>query len=299
MAEVPFLYAGEAFSLAAALTWAAAVVLFKRASDTVHPIALNLVKNGFSLALFGPMLLLVGGSGLGSIAPWDLAALVASGILGIAISDTYLFKALQQLGAGLYAIVVCLYVGFVVALSFVFRGERLTRLQLVGVALIAAAIATAVYEPDRSHRARRQVLLGLAYGAVAMLSVAISVVLMKGALGRVAVFDTIVVRVGSGLVALVPFVLGRPGRCILATLRGPHWANNLRGSFFGMFGATLLWVLGMKYTLASVASSLNQLSNVFVFVLAVIFLHERLTTRRVAGILVATAGALLVILGTR
>ena len=132
-----------------------------------------------------------------------------------------------------------------------------------------------------------------------MLSVAISVVLMKGALGRVAVFDTIVVRVGSGLVALVPFVLGRPGRCILATLRGPHWANTLWGSFFGMFGATLLWVLGMKYTLASVASSLNQLSNVFVFVLAVIFLHERLTTRRVAGILVATAGALLVILGTR
>lgn len=297
MAEVPFLHAGEAFSLAAALVWAAAVVLYKKVSDTVHPIALNLFKNAFSLALFVPTLLLAGGSGLGSIAARDLVALVASGILGIAISDTYLFKALQQLGAGLYAIVVCLYVGFVVSLSFVFLGERLTPLQLVGVAVIAAAIAIAVYEPDRSHRERRQVLLGLAYGVVAMLSVAISVVLMKGALDRVAVFDTIVVRVGSGLVALLPFVLGLSGRRILATLRGPHWASTLWGSFFGMFGATLLWVLGMKYTLASVASSLNQLSNVFVFVLAVVFLHERLTARKVAGILVATAGALLVILG--
>lgn len=297
MAEVPFLHAGEAFSLAAALVWAAAVVLYKKVSDTVHPIALNLFKNAFSLALFVPTLLLVGGSGLGSIAARDLAALVASGILGIAISDTYLFKALQQLGAGLYAIVVCLYVGFVVALSFVFLGERLRLMQLVGVAVIAIAIAIAVYEPDRSHRERRQILLGLAYGVVAMLSVAISVVLMKGALSRVSVFDTIVVRVGSGLVALLPFVLGRAGGRVLATLRGPHWANTLWGSFLGMYGATLLWVLGMKYTLASVASSLNQLSNVFVFVLAVIFLHERLTTRKVAGILVATTGALLVILG--
>lgn len=297
MAEVPFLHAGEAFSLAAALVWAAAVVLYKKVADTVHPIALNLFKNAFSLALFVPTLLLAGGSGLGSIATRDLVALVASGILGIAISDTYLFKALQQLGAGLYAIVVCLYVGFVVSLSFVFLGERLTFLQLVGVAVIAAAIALAVYEPDRSHRERRQVLLGLAYGVVAMLSVAISVVLMKGALDRVAALDAIVVRVGSGLVALLPFMLGRAGGRILATLRGPHWASTVWGSFLGMYGATLLWVLGMKYTLASVASSLNQLSNVFVFVLAVVFLHERLTARKVAGILVATAGALLVILG--
>lgn len=297
MAEVPFLHAGEAFSLAAALVWAAAVVLYKKVSDTVHPIALNLFKNALSLALFVPTLLLAGGSGLGSIAVRDLAALVASGILGIAISDTYLFKALQQLGAGLYAIVVCLYVGFVVSLSFVFLGERLTPLQLAGIAVIATAIALAVYEPDRSRRERRQVWLGLAYGAAAMLSVAISVVLMKDVLERVAILDTIVVRVGAGLVALVPFVLGSSGGRILATLRGPHRASLLWGSFLGMYGATLLWVLGMKYTLASIASSLNQLSNVFVFVLAVLFLHERLTRRKVAGILLATAGALLVILG--
>jgi len=299
VAEVPFLHAGEAFSLAAALVWAVAVVLYKKVSDTVHPIALNLFKNAFSLALFVPTSLLAGGSGLGSIAGRDLFALVASGVLGIAISDTYLFKALQTLGAGLYAIVVCLYVGLVVALSFVFLGERLTPLQFAGVAVIAVAIAVAVYEPDRSHRERRQVLLGLAYGVVAMLSVAISVVLMKSALGRVAVFDTIVLRVGSGFVALLPFAVGRAGGRVLATLRGPHWTSMLWGSFLGMYGATLLWVLGMKYTLASVASSLNQLSNVFVFVLAVLFLHERLTARKVAGILVATAGAMLVILGTR
>jgi drug/metabolite transporter (DMT)-like permease len=295
--DAPFLHAGEVFALAAALVWSGAVVLYKRASDTVHPIALNIVKNAFSLALFVPTILLAGGFGLSTMHGWDFAALVASGVLGISISDTYLFKALQLLGAGLYSIVVCLYGVFVISLSFLFLGERLTAVQLAGVALITGAVAVAVYQKDRTHRERSQVLLGLAWGVVAMLSIAISVVLMKDALNRVTALDAITVRVGAGLVALLPFAVGRSGARILATLRGPHWKSTLWGSFLGMYGATLLWVLGMQYTLASVASSLNQLSNVFVFVLAVLFLHERMTARKVAGILVATAGALLVILG--
>lgn len=297
MQGAPFLHAGEAFALAAALVWSVAVILYKRASETVHPVALNLFKNTFSLLLFVPTILILGGFGWSTMARPDVLALVASGVLGISISDTYLFKALNLLGAGLYSIVVCMYGAFVVSLSFLFLGERLSALQLGGAVAITGAIAIAVYQKDRSHRERRQILLGLVWGLVAMLSVAISIVLMKDALNRVSALDAIVVRVAAGLVALLPFTLGRSGARILATLRGPHWTSTVWGSFFGMYGATLLWVLGMKYTLASVASSLNQLSNVFVFVLAVLFLHEPLAARKVAGLLVATAGALLVILG--
>lgn len=296
MHGVPFLHAGEAFALAAALVWSGAVILFKKATDTVHPIALNLFKNAFALLLFIPTILLIGGFHWASLRDLDILALAASGVLGIAVSDTYFFKSLQLLGAGLFAIIECLYVVFIVSLSYVFLGERLAPWQLGGAILISAAVGLAVYEPDRSHHERRQILAGLTWGVVSMLAIAVSVVLMKDALNRVAALDAMVIRVAAGLLALLPWSFGRRGADMLATLRGPQWPSMVAGSFLGMFGATLLWVLGMKYTLASVASSLNQLSTVFVFVLAVLLLHEKLTGRKALSVLVATAGALLVIL---
>lgn len=293
----PFLHAGETFALAAALVWSGAVILFKKASDTVHPIALNLFKNTFALVLFVPTVWLMGTFHPSALHGRDLLALALSGVLGIAVSDTFFFKSLQLLGAGLFAIIECLYVVFIVSLSYVFLGERLAPWQLLGAALISGAVGLAVYQKDRTHHERRQVLAGLFWGAVSMLAIAVSVVLMKDALNRVAALDAMLVRLAAGTVALLPFSLGRRGAQMLATLRGPQWPSMVAGSFLGMFGATLLWVLGMKYALASIASSLNQLSTVFVFVLAMLFLHEQLTVRKAVSVLVATGGALLVILG--
>jgi drug/metabolite transporter (DMT)-like permease len=51
----------------------------------------------------------------------------------------------------------------------------------------------------------------------------------------------------------------------------------------------------MKHTDVSRAALLNQLSTIFIFVLATIFLREALTTRRVIAIILACIGALLVV----
>ena len=156
----------------------------------------------------------------------------------------------------------------------------------MGVVLVTAAIAIAVHEPDREQHERRQILAGVLWGVVAMASLALSIVLMKGALARVGALDAVTLRIGAGFLALLPVgLLGRSGRRSLATLTASraHWRYTISGSFLGMYGSSILWVLGMKHTLASIASSLNQLSNVFVFILGVVFLHERLTPRKVAG----------------
>ena len=294
-----FAHAGEVFSLLAALVWSGAVILYKRSSDTVDPVGLNLFKSFFGLVLLLPTVLLVGGSGWQAMEARDVLALVLSGILGISISDTYLFRSLQLLGAGLYSIVVCLYGAFVVGASYLFLGERLAPGQLVGVVLVTAAIAIAVHEPDRQQHERRQILIGVLWGVVAMASLALSIVLMKGALARVGALDAVTLRIGAGFLALLPVgLLGRSGRRSLATLTASrdHWRFTISGSFLGMYGSSILWVLGMKHTLASIASSLNQLSNVFVFILGVVFLHERLSWRKILGLAVATGGALLIIL---
>lgn len=53
-------------------------------------------------------------------------------MIGIGLADTLYFRALNRLGAGRMGIVGNFYSPFVLVLSFVFLGERLSALQGVG-----------------------------------------------------------------------------------------------------------------------------------------------------------------------
>jgi drug/metabolite transporter (DMT)-like permease len=58
----------------------------------------------------------------------------------------------------------------------------------------------------------------------------------------------------------------------------------------------ICWIGGMKHVEVSVATTLNQLSTIFIFVLAIVFLKEPLTWRRTLAIGLAFCGGLLVAL---
>ena len=58
----------------------------------------------------------------------------------------------------------------------------------------------------------------------------------------------------------------------------------------------LTWLARMHRAEVSVNAVLNQLSTVFIFILAAVVLREPVTTRRVLALALALAGALLVIL---
>jgi drug/metabolite transporter (DMT)-like permease len=75
------------------------------------------------------------------------------------------------------------------------------------------------------------------------------------------------------------------------------WGYTISGSFAGAYLAMLVWLAGMKYTQASIASALNQMSSIFIFILAALVLHEKVTLLRVVGIILGVTGAVLVTFG--
>jgi drug/metabolite transporter (DMT)-like permease len=72
------------------------------------------------------------------------------------------------------------------------------------------------------------------------------------------------------------------------------WKFAVPGAFFGTYIALLLWLAGMKFAQASVASALNQTSNIFIFLFAAWLLHEPITRQRTIGIVLGVSGAILV-----
>jgi drug/metabolite transporter (DMT)-like permease len=241
-------------------------------------------------------MLLLGESLLPGLAWRDYALLGLSGFLGITLSDTLFFQCLNLLGASLTAVVDCLYSPFVILFSFLFIGERLNARQLIGVALILSALVLISRSKESGLPPRKHLLLGIALGSLAMVTLAASIVMIKPLLARAPVLWATLWRVAAGGAALLVFLPFHPDRRkILRPLATPaNWRSLVPGTFLGSYIALIAWMAGMKYTLASVAAPLNQLNSIFIFVLAAIFLKEKVTTAKMGAVALATIGAFLV-----
>jgi drug/metabolite transporter (DMT)-like permease len=287
---------GEILSVGSALVWAVAVLLFRVSGRTVHPIGLNLFKSLFSVIPLVITMLLLDESILPGT-PWrDYALLGMSGLLGITISDTLFFQCLNLVGASLTAVIDCLYSPFVILFSFLFLGERLNSRQFLGVALILSALVIISRSKGRDLPPRKSLILGIGLGTLAMVTLAGSIVLIKPLLVRSPVLWATLWRNAAGGIALLFVLASHPGRRkIWSPLAAPaNWRSMIPAAFLGAYIALVAWIAGMKYTLASVAAPLNQLNSIFIFVLAAIFLKEKVTKEKMAAVALATVGAILV-----
>ena len=87
---------GVAAALAAALCWTLASTLWRRLPTSLGPAQLNLLKNLVALGFQLPVLLVLGQLGVPAAVP--VLLLLLSGVLGIALGDSFYFAALRRLG---------------------------------------------------------------------------------------------------------------------------------------------------------------------------------------------------------
>jgi drug/metabolite transporter (DMT)-like permease len=294
MALIPYL--GESLALITAIVWAIAVILFKKSGESVHPVGLNLFKNLLAVVLFLPTLWLYERFVFYQ-APWeDYLLLLASGALGIGIADTLFFECLNRLGAGLTAIVDCFYAPFIIGLSMLWLGDVLSALQIVGVFLIISAVLTATYRRSRDPVNRKNLILGIIFGILALALMALGIVMIKPLLDRSPLLWVTETRLVGGVIILILILAVHPGRRkIIASVFAPGGrVYTVSGSIIGGYLAMLLWLAGMKFTQVSIAAALNQTTNIFIFIFAAIFLKEKINLQRSLGIILAVIGALLV-----
>jgi len=292
---------GEFLSLLTALTWAIAVILFKKSGETVHPAALNLFKNTVALVLFVPTALALGGSLFCNLGAEEFLFMVVGGMVGVALADTMFLHSLNLLGASLTAVVDCLYSPSIIVLSVLFLGESMTTMQMVGAVLIVAAVLSPLFEKRAvgfEAMDKVRVIKGTLWGAASMLAMAGSIVAVKPILDRAPLMWSCQVRMLGGVLGLVAMLAFYPKRkAVLASLKGSGLKYAIASALVGGYLSMMLWLAGMKFTDASVSAALNQTSNVFLFALAAVVLKELVTAQRIAGIAMGVVGAFLVMFG--
>jgi drug/metabolite transporter (DMT)-like permease len=295
----PIPYLGEGLSLLSAILWGLAVVFFRKSGERVHPLALNTFKNMLATLLFIPTMYIFGEQ-LIRPEPFSTYAILAlSGIIGIGLGDTFLFASLNTLGAGRTGIVVCMYSPFIIILSIIFLNEHLTLLQFLGALLIIVAVLVATLEKQKITVDRPHLVSGILLGALAAGAAAVGVIIMKPVLEKSPLLWSTQIRLIGGIIGLAFIVVLHPSRKLLVNslTNTKSWINTITGSVIGAYGAMVVWIGGMKFTQASIASALNQTSTVFIFIFAALFLKEPFNLKRTMGIVLAFLGTLLVSFG--
>ncbi len=290
---------GEFYALATAVAWAGAVIFFKRTGETFSPFALNLFRVVVSSLLLLATLGVMGQPVFGVAPVRDYLILFASGVIAIAFADTLFHKCLNTVGAGITAVVDCLYPPFVVLLAYLLIGERLGAWQLGGMAMVLCGVLVAGYHAPPPGMSRRELVVGILWGAAGMFMLSLGVVIAKPVLERTPVIWATTIRQLSCLVVMIPWVLLSPARGRYLGIFKPRrdWRFAIPGTVLGSYVALMLWLAGMKYTAAGAAAILNQTSTIYVLVFAAIFLREPFTRRKMISSLSAVGGILMVTLG--
>ena len=290
-----FQYPAEAMALGSAIVWAFSVIFFRIAGKSIHPLGLNLFKNLFASVCLALGMIILGQPLLPKLAVSNYGLMILSGVFGIAISDTFFFWSLNLLGATLTGIVDCFYSPFLIGASLLFLGEKMSLFQFFGMLLIVSAVFSISQKKHEREIPRKDLVKGITLGILAMFFMAVGIIMIKPFLAESPLLWATLFRIIGGLVGLVPLLLVHPERgAIFKSLSpSPAWRLIVPAAFLGSCIGLPLWMGGMKYTFVIVNVPLNQLNTVFIFILAALFLKERVTVWRVLAVILALGGAFL------
>ena len=292
---------GEFTAITSALLWSVSVILLRISGLSLAPIPLTFFKSWVAVLCFGLTVLGLGLPLLPDLPPQAYLRLVISAVLGIAIADTLFVSALNRLGASLQALADCIYAPSVAGVGFLMFGETLNGMEILGGALVLSGVMVGVGRQegkgDQGEHPPRELLKGVGLAAIAHVIMAVGILMVRDVLREQSVvwvsgFRFVVATLILGLFALVR------DEDLWSGFRRPDlfkWTIPL--SVLGPYMATIFWASGFKYTTPGRAAIYNQLSTVFIILMARLVLSEKLTRRRLAGVLLAAAGSILVAQG--
>jgi len=288
---------GEAFALASALGWAWAVILLRRSGETLPPFELNLFKNVLGFVLLIPTILIVDGLALPGYSLIDIFVVLTSGLLGIALADTWYLRALNLMGASRTGIVASLFSPFVILLSTVFLGERMVLWQWVGFSLVISGVLLVTWRVHRSEVDADKLKKGALYGVGAMFMMAVGIVMVKEVLETRPFLWTVELRMVGGIAGMLVVMMfgGRWQRAKQSFSEPQPWGTVIGASFLAAYVALIFWLAGYKLIDASVASALNETNGAFIVLLAWLMLGEKMSRRKLAGVSLTLAGVIIMV----
>lgn len=239
-------------ALTSAILFSGASVIFARFSVSHSSLWMNLLKNtvagaAFFLASFASIF--VFGESLGALKASSSAYLFASGAVGLAIGDLFLFSAYQRLGSARTIMIFSFSPIFLTIEGFLFFGQGLSLNQGVALLLMMACAWTISFEKFKAEGAWEW--KGIFFALIGVLLDNIGVVLSRMAFDEspgTSAFTANAVRAVGAVIPLL--ILQRlKGERVFRSFGRLEWRDRslvVFASFMGTFLSLSCWLTALK-----------------------------------------------------
>ncbi|HTY57655.1 MAG TPA: DMT family transporter [Bacteroidota bacterium] len=291
-------YTGELSALLTADFWSFSAVVFASATARAGAIPVNVARLVLA-ALYLALLLPVLGPGL-RLSGAQVGLLAASGVIGLAFGDSFLFKAFGELGPRVTMLIMSTSPAFAACLAWVVLGERLSARGLCGILITLAGVAVVVTgKPAGDHP--RPAWRGIWWGVLASVGQGSGLIFAKMAFneGEINGFMATLVRILASLVVMIPLgVAESKSTGAFGIFRKDPGSFGLTalGALLGPFLGISFSLIAIAHTDVGVAATIMATVPILMLPLVRIMYREHLTPKAVGGAFLAVAGVALLFL---
>jgi len=283
-------------SLLSACSWALGAILWRRLGEHLSSYSMNLGKVILGSIGLGIILLLIGFEPVGT---QSVLFLGLSGVLGIAIGDTFFFLALMELGPRRASLMGALNPVAIAVAAALFLGERPSAGAWAGIAATTLGVGWVLWERAPAVGGAPDSSLGIRYGLLSVLCTAFAVLLAKVGVLSVPTVQAAWIRLVAGSIGLV---LWGVCRSELGGWVRPFGNTRLLAKVVAVvtvvvIGGFWLSIVALKHIDASIAGTLNSTSPLFILPLSSVLLKEKISLRTILGTVVAIGGVALILMG--
>ena len=283
-------------SLLSACSWALGAILWRKLGERLSSYSMNLAKTAIGTLFLGIVLLLIGFEPIGAR---SIAYLTLSGILGIAVGDTFFFLALMRLGPRRASLMGALNPVAVSVAAAAFLGERPTPGVWAGIVVATFGVGWVLWERASAGGGAENASLGIRYGLLSVLCTAAGVLLAKVGVVSVPAVHGAWIRLLAGSAGLA---LWGASRSELARWVDPFRSGALLAKVavvvaVVVFGGFWLSLVALKHIDAAIAGTLNATGPLFILPMSIVLMKEKLSLRAVLGAGIAVGGVALILRG--
>lgn len=285
---------GEITALLTACCWSFSSYIFTAAANRIGSVQLNINRMIFAVIILFITITLAGISI--DLSNKQILNLSISGIVGLVLGDSFLFKAFTMIGTRLSMLLMSLTPAMSAILAYFFLGERIALLGITGMIITLLGITLVVFDKKEnrtsSHSGKG---LGIFYGILGALGQALGMIFAKLAFeeSNINGFLATFVRLFSATILILPIAIlfkryKNPVKLYSDDRKG--LVLTLGGTFFGPFLGITLSLISIANTSVGIASTLMATVPVIMLPIGKFVFKDQIKLKAVIGAVIAVAG---------
>lgn len=288
---------GEITALATAFCWTFTGISFEYAGKKVGSLAVNFLRLILGFVFISIFTYFT----RGFILPTDSTSfnwiwLGLSGIIGLFLGDLFLFQSYLEVGTRLAMLIMATSPPITALLGFIFMGEVITPMGLLGMAITTLGIAIVILSKDKGEKKLKvnHSIKGLTYAFLGAIGQSVGLIFSKIGMGTYNAFAATQIRIIAGFLGFFLFLFKKKWKDLSVAFKDKKAMTGITiGSIFGPFIGVSLALISLQYTTAGISATITSIMPVLIIPFSIILFKEKVKPKEILGTLISVVGVAL------